>query len=329
MTSPSTDNYTLGKGIVYFNKKLTSTTWEGFRDLGNSPEFTFTIDLTALDHFSSRGGLRAKDKKVISEVSPACAFTLDEITSENLALLTLSTITSVTQAADEAYSDTFTGINLGRYYEATKRALLPPTYLKYDGGTVIFVVGEVVSGATGVGTITALLGDSTAGIMILNTVTAGFVDDEAITGGGSGVAVADGAEVTPTLDILVSESDGSVIYVKDTDYTYTAASGMVYIKTGGTVADDDDIAISYAYGAASYEQLDMLAVDTIEGEIMFRSDNPIGNDMVLNFWNVSLTPAGDTAMIGEDWSTIAFEGEILKDTTNHPSSPYGKIEIDV
>ena len=33
-------------------------------------------------------------------------------------------------------------------------------------------------------------------------------------------------------------------------------------------------------------------------------------------------------MIGEDWSTLSFVGEVLKDDTNHPTSPYLNVIMD-
>ena len=66
MSSPNVENYTLGNGVVYFNRKnLTTGLWTGERDLGNAPSFSFNVSLEKLEHFSSRGGLRAKDKQVI------------------------------------------------------------------------------------------------------------------------------------------------------------------------------------------------------------------------------------------------------------------------
>jgi len=55
------------------------------------------------------------------------------------------------------------------------------------------------------------------------------------------------------------------------------------------------------------------------------SDNPAGTQQELEIWRCSLTPTGDTAMIGDDWSTLGFVGEVLKDATNHPNSPYMNI----
>jgi len=99
---------------------------------------------------------------------------------------------------------------------ATKRVQLTPvTYtLNFDTQTGAFVVGEIVSGATGVGTIDYILKTSaTAGVLYLSSVTIGFVDDEAITGDGSGVAAANGVEAAAA---PVNEFD--YMYALPSDY---------------------------------------------------------------------------------------------------------------
>ena len=69
----------------------------------------------------------------------------------------------------------------------------------------------------------------------------------------------------------------------------------------------------------------MFANTQVVGKLRFVSDNPAGLQQELVVWSVSLTPSGDTAMIGDDWSTLGFVGEILKDEANHPLSPYANI----
>ena len=95
--SPSTDNYSLGRGVLYFNRLDPDTgLYTGERDLGNTSAFSYNVALTKLDHYSSRGGLKVKDLEIISEMTPTVTFTLDEISKENLSILTLATMTQVT-----------------------------------------------------------------------------------------------------------------------------------------------------------------------------------------------------------------------------------------
>lgn len=252
----SPDNYTLGKGIVSFNKKVGSN-FMGELDLGNCPEFSFNVSIEKLEHYSSRGGLRAKDKEVISQVSPGVTFTLDEISEENLALLTLADIEVVVQAAATVIDE-----EPGAAYAGTMLAL---------ANRNIDAAGVSVELADGV------------------TILTEGVDYEVNT-------------------ILKDDKIGRIRFLD----TYSGPVG-------------DLVKVSYTAPETTYTMLKALAQTTIEGFMRFVSDNPVGNQQELQIWRVSLTPSGDTAMIGDDWSTLTFAGEILKDEENNPDSPYFNI----
>jgi hypothetical protein len=105
-TSPSVQNYHIGKGIVSF--KETGTT--GFVDLGNAPSFIYTPTVTKKEHFSSREGIKTKDFTAITEVGATVKVTLDEITAENLAMFALGTLTSATDG-----TGTITGLTKAEF----------------------------------------------------------------------------------------------------------------------------------------------------------------------------------------------------------------------
>src|SRR5262245_66558627 len=86
-TSPSVQNYHIGKGIVSFKETGGSI----FRDLGNAPSFVYTPAVEKLEHFSSREGVKTKDFTAITTISATIKVTLDEITGENLAYFALGT----------------------------------------------------------------------------------------------------------------------------------------------------------------------------------------------------------------------------------------------
>lgn len=241
------DNYTLGKGIIYFDQ-LVGGVNQGELDLGNAPVVTLSIDLDTLEHFSSRGGLRAKDKRVVSEITPVINFTLDELTSENFALLFMAEVSEVNQAAASVGAEAITARH-DRWVKLANRQVTS---------------GTVVIGA----------------------------------------------------------------WVENTDYEVDYAVGRIKALSTGGITDGAALSVAYDCGAYNYTQVSMLAQTDIEGGIRFVSDNPVGPDMELVLNKVSLTPAGETAFIGEDWSTLEFNGEILKDEVNFPDSPYGDIIMD-
>ena len=83
----SVDNYTIGKGIVSFN--IDSA---GYVDVGNCSSFEFTPTLEKLDHFSSREGIKTKDKTVILSKAGTLKIVLDEWSDTNIALAVLGVV---------------------------------------------------------------------------------------------------------------------------------------------------------------------------------------------------------------------------------------------
>jgi hypothetical protein len=83
--APSISNYYIGKGIVSFKKDGDAE----FRDLGNVPEFEWTPAIEKLDHFSSREGVKSKDRSVVLSVSGSVRLVMDEWDPKNLAIALL------------------------------------------------------------------------------------------------------------------------------------------------------------------------------------------------------------------------------------------------
>lgn len=86
--SADIQNYTIGKGIASFKK----TGEASFRDLGNCPAFEFTPTAETLDHFSSRTGVKSKDRSVVVSLEGELKITMEEFTVENLALALMGNI---------------------------------------------------------------------------------------------------------------------------------------------------------------------------------------------------------------------------------------------
>lgn len=90
VTSPSTVNYQIGKGIVSFDKGSLGS----FTLLGNVPEFEWTPAVDKLDHFSSQEGIKKKDKSVVISAGATLRMVMDEVTGFNLQMLALGTPTA-------------------------------------------------------------------------------------------------------------------------------------------------------------------------------------------------------------------------------------------
>jgi hypothetical protein len=85
LQSPNPLLYYIGKGVVAFKKDGNTD----FRDLGNCPVFEVAPEITQLDHYSSRSGVKTKDRTVTTEKSGKVNITLEEWSFENLRLALL------------------------------------------------------------------------------------------------------------------------------------------------------------------------------------------------------------------------------------------------
>jgi len=345
--SPNTDNYTLGKGVVFFDQKDQATgELTGERDLGNAPAFSFNIALEKLEHFSSRGGLKAKDKEIISQITPGLSFTLDEINKENLALLTLAELNVVVAATGDTNgcatpAATVLSPFAGKRTDLAARGIEMAYVCPYDAGTALFVQGEDVT-ATGSGaegyviSISAGAAVDDGTLIIASTNGIAFAASDVLAGtSGTGACTVSSEVVVQSATIvglILSDLADTVFYEYGVDYTVDLALkddviGRVQIVDGGGITPGTDIHAHYNFDAPEYTEVQAFKETQIEGKLRFVSDNPAGTQQELEVWRCSLTPSGDTAMIGDDWSTLGFTGEILKDETGHPDSPYMNIII--
>ena len=116
-TSPSTTLYQLGKGV------LSIAEWTGatppsagdYEDVGNCPRFETEVAEEKLPHYSSRSGVRTKDKEVTLEIGYSLSFDLDEISMSNLARFLRGTVSGDTIQAmtslDQEYAVKFISDN--------------------------------------------------------------------------------------------------------------------------------------------------------------------------------------------------------------------------
>ena len=126
-------NYTLGRGKIYFSRfKPGTTTPAGFRYIGNTPEFNMTIESENLDHFSSDQGIREKDDSVPLEVSRTGSMTTDSIRPENVALFFFGTASKITTVGSAGLEETLTDVLKGSSYRLGITAANPAGILGLD-----------------------------------------------------------------------------------------------------------------------------------------------------------------------------------------------------
>lgn len=119
-----TDYYTLGRGVLSI-AEFSAGAPGTYQDVGNCPRLELTVSEEKLEHYSSRSGLRTKDKTVTLEVGYTVNFDLDEISRSNLAKFVKGSLSGVTvkglKGTDKTYALKFvtnnaTGKNYTWYF---------------------------------------------------------------------------------------------------------------------------------------------------------------------------------------------------------------------
>lgn len=96
---PDTRDYFLGRGILYLAELDANSLPVSWRDLGNSPGLSISVESEELVHFLSRSGLRVADKRITLSQTINLSFQVDEISDNNLALFFTGTTASITNPA--------------------------------------------------------------------------------------------------------------------------------------------------------------------------------------------------------------------------------------
>lgn len=88
LVTSTTDLLQVGKGIAVFKPNGSTT----FKDLGNCPQIELTPQFTTLDHFTSRTGVKLRDKRIITEQLMELKVVMEEYAAQNLAIMLAGTI---------------------------------------------------------------------------------------------------------------------------------------------------------------------------------------------------------------------------------------------
>lgn len=111
------NNYVLGRGKLYFDRFASGTeNTTGERYIGNTPEFSLSVETEEIEHFSSEEGLQIKDESVTLRVDYAATFVTDNIDLDNIAAFFFGDKQITTESAATDDTETLTVLQ-GMYYQ--------------------------------------------------------------------------------------------------------------------------------------------------------------------------------------------------------------------
>lgn len=207
------ENYTLGRGELHFSRfKPGTQTGEGYRYLGNSPEWALTLETETLDHFNSDRGIREKDKSITLEVSRSGNIVLDEIDEDNLSYYFFSAAgkETVTQAGGSVTGFALTDVIPGRSYQL--------------GEDITDAVGDVRISTTGLSV--------KKGVTVLD-----ILDDYLIDYERGLITIVEGGAVVAGDDLTVDYTTLAAVYDRVISGSEKVEGALKYITRNATGPD--------------------------------------------------------------------------------------------
>lgn len=295
-------DYCFGSGEIFFAPFDANGVPKGARSLGNVPEFTLSVAIERVEHFSSRTAIRKKDLSKVISVDFAGSITFDEFSDENQALFLAGSIATITQAATPVTNERILNAQNDLHYqlgipinETGVRDVTSVTIGLYE---LVNAVARVDSTAYAVGDIYKV----TAGVYLVTTAGTSAGSVPTMVTSSIGASTTDG---TATVKYLGTTGN----FTLTTDYILSAGSARIGIVDGGNIGLACDlyesvvpgsylsINANYTPTAGTRTQISTSGAAAIDGRLHFISDNAEGKNRDVVIPSCSLGPEGDFPFI--------------------------------
>jgi hypothetical protein len=131
-------------------------------------------------------------------------------------------------------------------------------------------------------------------------------------------------------DVVVNKGSGSDVMVSGTDYDVNSEYGVVFIRTGGSLADEDYVRVSFTKPALTIKTIKIGKASGQLARLVYMADDANSKSKVskdrLEIWKVDVAPNGELNLIGTDYGSFQLSMPVLDDGANHPDEPYGHLE---
>lgn len=302
------NNYTVGRGRLYFNKFVTGTkAGAGERYIGNTPSLAMTNTTTNLDHFGSDDGVRVKDASTQLQTDRMGKFQTDNINAKNIALMFGSDPTDRTTMSATGQSENFT-VQKGLYYQLGRTVSIPEGIRKVSSVTMTDATGAKAAGTLTFGGQPTNLDTVTVNGVVL-TFTSGAPGTDQVPIGGTATITAQ------ALKFLINENRprfGVVATGASTALTLTANTGgtggnSITIAKSGTYPTVSGATLSGGTASGAISAGGNWEVDAAKGRIHILSDAASINDDDVITVNYSVDANDQTVILD---SANQVEGEL-------------------
>ncbi|MBK3745540.1 hypothetical protein G3A39_40995 [Paraburkholderia aspalathi] len=126
---------------------------------------------------------------------------------------------------------------------------------------------------------------------------------------------------TDTPAVVTDGDTPATTYVAGTDYVLNADLGRLEIVKGGAIVAGSNITVDYSVEAGTRDRI-ISGSEAVSGALRYIAFNPVGANFDWYMPFVKLSPNGDYNLKGDEWQSIPFSVEILK------NAPMEAIYID-
>lgn len=313
------NNYTLGRGELWFAPFIPGTqTPRGERYIGNSPEFSISVESENLDHYNSDRGVREKDESIALQTDRNGTFTTDNVAPANLALFFFGSTTALTVAGGVISGEPIGPVELGLTYQVGVTANNPAgardisaVSIRATGSAPTAASGTITFSDVGNANDTVTIGDAVYKLVAVPTdpfdVDIGATASDTASnlaaainaGAGSGTAYGTGTTAHP--DVSATANLGVVTITANV--TGVSGNSIALAKAG------DDIAVSGANlsgGAGDYVSGTDYTVDLALGRVTPLEGGAINEDSTIEI-DYTVAPSTRERVVS---GSQAIEGQL-------------------
>jgi len=297
-------------------------TYDGFRWLGNCPEFDLEIQTENYQHKNSEGGLNEIDLDIPISVTRTSNVKIDNLDNDNLSIFAGATTATYTQAATAVTNFALNKIRTNRAYQLGED--LTPSGARGVSAVAVDLNAAVRANSTAYakGAIYTATTDNTHAYICTVAGTSGIAEPTYTTGG---TTFTDGTATFLDLGVYTGLTSG-------TDFLVDGALGLVSIGLTGKLATmytraiavmtdaefSINVLVDYTPAANTRTQIATGSTAAVRGKLKFVADNPYGENQDVLIPDCTISPSGKLPFIGaNEAASVDFKVgiNILNSTT--------------
>lgn len=133
---------------------------------------------------------------------------------------------------------------------------------------------------------------------------------------------------TTSASIVVTDLTGVTTYSNATDYEVVSYYGWAAIRrrAGTTIGDGDYVLVDYNYTNQAHKKFNPVTSILKTAKVRFMGVSDTGPEMIAEFRNCNISPAGDFNWQSDDWTSMQLQIDVLDDSVYDSAAPFGVLK---